>query len=156
MREEMFSRETMLVGQEGMERLRERRVAVFGLGGVGGHAAEALARAGVGALDLIDADRVSLSNLNRQLVATLDTVGQLKVEAMAERIARVNPFCRVTCHALFYLPETADQVDLAQYDYVVDAVDTVSAKVELAVRCQGLQVPLIDRLQQRRKGAFVE
>ena len=92
MREEMFSRETMLVGQEGMERLRERRVAVFGLGGVGGHAAEALARAGVGALDLIDADRVSLSSLNRQLVATLDTVGQLKVEAMAERIARVNPF----------------------------------------------------------------
>ena len=112
MREEMFSRETMLVGQEGMERLRERRVAVFGLGGVGGHAAEALARAGVGALDLIDADRVSLSNLNRQLVATLDTVGQLKVEAMAERIARVNPFCRVTCRALFYLPQTADQVDL--------------------------------------------
>lgn len=146
MREEMFSRETMLVGQEGMERLRERRVAVFGLGGVGGHAAEALARAGVGALDLIDADRVSLSNLNRQLVATLDTVGQLKVEAMAERIARVNPFCRVTCHALFYLPQTADQVDLAQYDYVVDAVDTVSAKVELAVRCQGLQVPLISAM----------
>ena len=146
MREEMFSRETMLVGQDGMERLRERRVAVFGLGGVGGHAAEALARAGVGALDLIDADRVSLSNLNRQLVATLDTVGQLKVEAMAERIARVNPFCRVTCHALFYLPQTADQVDLAQYDYVVDAVDTVSAKVELAVRCQGLQVPLISAM----------
>lgn len=146
MREEIFSRETMLLGKEAVERLAQGRVAVFGLGGVGGHAAEALARAGIGALDLIDADRVSLSNLNRQLIATLDTVGQLKVEAMAERIARVNPFCRVVCHALFYLPQTADRLDLAQYDYVVDAVDTVSAKVELAVRCQELGVPLISAM----------
>ena len=108
MQEEIFSREIMLVGRGAGERLARQRVAVFGLGGVGGHAAEALARAGIGALDLVDADRVSLSNLNRQLIATLDTVGKLKVEVMAERIARINPFCRVTCHALFYLPETAE------------------------------------------------
>ncbi len=146
MQEEIFSREIMLVGRGAGERLARQRVAVFGLGGVGGHAAEALARAGIGALDLVDADRVSLSNLNRQLIATLDTVGKLKVEVMAERIARINPFCRVTCHALFYLPETAEQINLAQYDYVVDAVDTVSAKVELAVRCRNLGVPLISAM----------
>mgnify|MGYP002590814358 CR=1 FL=1 len=133
-------------GEELQNKISAARVAVCGLGGLGSNIAIALARAGVGHLHLIDFDRVDLSNLNRQLVATLDTVGQLKVEAMAERIARVNPFCRVTCHALFYLPQTADQVDLAQYDYVVDAVDTVSAKVELAVRCQGLQVPLISAM----------
>lgn len=146
MREEMLSREIMLVGREAVERLAGCRVAVFGLGGVGGHAAEALARAGIGALDLVDNDRVTLSNLNRQLIATLDTVGQLKVEAMAERIARVNPFCRVTCHPLFYLPETAAQMDLRLFDYVLDAVDTVSAKVELAVRCQAMGVPLISAM----------
>ena len=112
MREELFSREIMLVGREAVERLSRRRVAVFGLGGVGGHAAEALARAGVGEIDLVDADRVSLSNLNRQLIATLETVGRLKVEVMAERIAQVNPFCKVRCHSLFYLPETAAELDL--------------------------------------------
>ena len=145
-REEILSREMMLVGREAVERLAARRVAVFGLGGVGGHAAEALARAGVGRLDLVDSDRVSLSNLNRQLVATLETVGRLKVEAMAERLALAAPCCQVTCYPLFYLPETAEQIQLSQYDYVVDAVDTVSAKVELAVRCHALGVPLISAM----------
>lgn len=158
MREELFSREIMLVGREAVERLSRRRVAVFGLGGVGGHAAEALARAGVGEIDLVDADRVSLSNLNRQLIATLETVGRLKVEVMAERIAQVNPFCKVRCHPLFYLPETAAELDLSPMDYVVDAVDTVSAKVELAVRCQALGVRLISAMGTGNKldpGKFV-
>ena len=143
---DQYTRTRAQLGTPALDALRKAHVAVFGIGGVGGQAVEVLARSGVGELSLFDSDIVALSNLNRQLVATLDTVGQLKVEAMAERIARVNPFCRVTCHALFYLPQTADQVDLAQYDYVVDAVDTVSAKVELALRCQALQVPLISAM----------
>ena len=100
----------------------------------------------MGALDLIDADTVSLSNLNRQLIATLDTVGQRKVDVLAERISRINPACQVTCYPMFYLPENADTIDLARYDYVVDAIDTVSAKLELARRCSALQVPLISAM----------
>mgnify|MGYP004567730825 FL=1 len=146
MQQEIFSREALLIGQDAVDTLAKRRVAVFGVGGVGGYTVEALARAGVGALDLIDADTVSLSNLNRQLIATLDTVGQRKVDVLAERISRINPACQVTCYPIFYLPENADTIDLARYDYVVDAIDTVSAKLELARRCSALQVPLISAM----------
>ena len=146
MQQEIFSREALLIGQDAVDTLAKRRVAVFGVGGVGGYTVEALARAGVGALDLIDADTVSLSNLNRQLIATLDTVGQHKVDVLAERISRINPACQVTCYPMFYLPENADTIDLARYDYVVDAIDTVSAKLELARRCSALQVPLISAM----------
>lgn len=146
MRRERLSREALLLGEAAVERLGQRRVAVFGVGGVGGYTVEALARAGIGALDLIDPDRISESNMNRQLIAGLDTLGQLKVEALARRLAQIAPDCRVTCHPLFYLPENAGALDLRCYDYVVDAVDTVSAKLELAVRCEALGVPLISAM----------
>ena len=146
MSEEIFSREALLIGDEALSRLHGRHVAVFGVGGVGGYVVEALARAGVGALTLIDADVVALSNLNRQLIATLDTVGMPKVEAMRERIARIAPDCRVTCVQQFYLPDNAGEIDLSSFDYVVDAVDTVSAKLELAVRCHELHVPIISAM----------
>ena len=146
MQDEIQSRTSLLLGEDGLDRLRKSRVAVFGVGGVGGYVAEALARAGVGALDLVDPDVVSLSNLNRQIVATLDTVGHPKAEAMAQRIGRIAPDCRVTVHEVFYLPENADALDLSAFDYVVDAVDTVSAKIELAVRCAALSVPLISAM----------
>ena len=141
-----FSRTRLLLGDEGMARLAAARVAVFGLGGVGGSAAEALARSGVGALDLFDDDAVSLTNLNRQAVATVDTLGMAKVDAMAARIAAVAPNARVERHRMFYMPENAGDVDLSAYDYVVDAVDTVAAKLELAVRATALGVPIISAM----------
>ena len=141
-----FSRTRLLLGDEGMTRLAAARVAVFGLGGVGGSAAEALARSGVGALDLFDDDTVSLTNLNRQAVATVDTLGMAKVDAMAARIAAVAPGARVEKHRMFYTPENAGEVDLSVYDYVVDAVDTVAAKLELAVRATALGVSIISAM----------
>lgn len=138
-----FQREQMLLGQDGFARLRAARVAVFGLGGVGGQAAEALARCGVGALDLIDHDTVSETNLNRQTLALRSTIGQQKTDVMARRIADIDPGIRVTVHPLFYLPETADRIDLSVYDYVVDCIDTVAAKLLLAERCRDLDVRLI-------------
>lgn len=138
-----FSRTELLLGKAAMKRLRASRVAVFGVGGVGGHVVEVLARSGVGAMALIDPDRVSLSNLNRQIVALHSTVGRLKVDVMAERIRDINPDCEVQTHAVFYLPETADEIDLTQFDYVVDCIDTVKAKLELIRRCHRLQVPII-------------
>lgn len=140
---EQFSRTAALLGEEAVARLAEKRVAVFGLGGVGGYAVEALARAGVGALDLVDDDVVSLSNLNRQLLATHATVGQPKTAVAAARVADIHPACRVTEHAMFYNAETADRLELSVYDYVVDAIDTVSAKLTLAERCAAAGVPLI-------------
>ena len=136
-------RTAMLVGEEAMKKFREARVAVFGVGGVGGYVCEGLARAGVGALDLFDHDTVSLSNINRQIIALHSTVGRLKVEVMAERIADIAPDCQVRTYPIFYLPENADDIDLSQYDYIVDAIDTVSAKIELAVRAHALGVPII-------------
>ena len=136
-------RTEMLLGAAGMERLARARVAVFGVGGVGGHVVEALARSGVGALDLIDADVVSVSNLNRQIVALLSTVGQYKVDVAAARVRDINPDCRVTPHRLFYGPETAGQFDFSQYDYVVDAIDTVTGKVQLIVQARAAGVPVI-------------
>jgi tRNA A37 threonylcarbamoyladenosine dehydratase len=141
-----FSRTELLLGKEAVERLAHSRVAVFGLGGVGGAAAEALARCGVGALELFDNDRVSLTNLNRQIVATHLTVGQYKTEAMRARLLSINPEAEVICHNLFYLPETAGQVDFARYDYVVDAIDTVAAKIDIAARCADLGVPIISAM----------
>lgn len=140
---EQFSRTELLLGQEAMDRLRRSRVAVFGIGGVGGHVVEALARAGIGRLDLIDHDKVSMSNINRQIIATLDTVGMDKVDVMKKRILSINPEAQVETHRCFYLPENADTFDLSQYSYVVDAVDTVTAKIELILRAKEAGVPII-------------
>lgn len=138
-----FSRTRMQFGDDAMARLAGAKVALFGVGGVGGHCAESLARGGVGTLHLIDPDTVALSNLNRQLAALHSTLGQKKVDVMRARILDINPACHVEVFPLFYLPETADAIDLAQYDYVIDAIDTVSAKLALAARCHALGVPLI-------------
>ena len=138
-----FERSELLLGEDGMERLSKARVAVFGIGGVGGHACEALARCGVGELHLFDNDRVSVSNINRQIVALHSTVGRYKTHVMKERIEDINPLARVVTYEAFYLPENADEYDLSQYDFVIDAIDTVSAKLELAVRCSNLSVPIV-------------
>ncbi len=140
---EYFSRTERLLGSAAMERLAQAHVAVFGIGGVGGHAAEALARSGVGALDLIDRDTVSKSNINRQAVALVSTIGRSKAEIMKERIRDINPEARVRAIECFYLPETADQFDLGQYDYIIDAVDTVTAKLELILQAREAGVPII-------------
>ena len=141
-----YTRTEMLLGPEGLSRLAAARVAVFGIGGVGGYAVEALARSGVGAIDLFDPDAVSPSNLNRQIIATNATLGRLKVDAMAERIHDIAPECRVERHPVFYLPENAAQFDLTVYDWILDAVDTVAAKLELAVRAQAAGVPIISAM----------
>lgn len=140
---EEFSRIQRLVGEDAMARLAAARVAVFGIGGVGGYVAEALARSGVGKLDLIDHDTVALSNLNRQIIALHSTVGQSKVDVMARRIADINPEAEVRAIPLFYLPETADRFDFHEYDYVVDAIDTVAGKMELVRRAREANVPII-------------
>ena len=137
------TRTAALIGEEGFFRLQAASVAVFGIGGVGGHLAEALARAGVGRIHLIDRDIVSLSNINRQAVALHSTVGRPKAEVMAERIKDINPACEVTASVCFYLPENAHEFDLTAYDFVADCVDTVAAKLELAVRCEAAGTPLI-------------
>lgn len=158
MNQEETSRTRLLLGDAALTRLAQARVALFGVGGVGGHCAEALVRAGIGALDVYDNDVVSPSNLNRQLVALHSTLGQYKAEVMARRAADINPDCQVRAVPMFYLPENADQVDLSQYDYVIDAIDTVSAKLELAQRCYRLHVPLISCMGSGNKldpSAFV-
>ena len=132
---DQFSRTELLLGREGVERLARAHVAVFGLGGVGGYAAEALVRSGVGALDLIDSDRVSLTNLNRQILATHRTLGQYKADAARERALEINPEARVTARRVFYGPDTAGDFDFSQYDYVIDAIDTVAPKVALLIHC---------------------
>ncbi len=138
-----FSRTRLLLGPDAMEYLARCRVAVFGIGGVGGYVVEALARSGVGALDLIDDDRVSLTNLNRQLHATHSTMGQYKVDAAEQRILDINPDCRVTTWKTFFLPETEDQFDFTQYDYVVDAIDTVKGKLALVEKANAAGTPVI-------------
>lgn len=138
-----FSRTELLLGRDAMERLAQSRVAVFGIGGVGGYVCEALVRSGVGAIDLIDDDRVCLTNLNRQIIATRKTVGRLKAEVMQERILEINPKVNVQVHACFFLPENADTFSFADYDYVVDAVDTVSAKLSLVEKCVQAHTPVI-------------
>ena len=138
-----FSRTQLLLGQDGMERLFQARVAVFGIGGVGGYTVEALARSGVGTLDLIDDDRVCLTNLNRQILATRKTVGQYKVDVAAERIHEINPDAVVNTYKTFYAHQTAEQFDFTQYDYVVDAIDTVTGKLELIMQAQQAGTPII-------------
>ena len=144
--EDMFSRTRMLLGDAAMDRLKAARVAVFGIGGVGGHAVEALARSGVGALDLVDSDRVALSNLNRQIIATRDTLGMLKVEAAKARVLSINPDCAVETWPVFFLPETADRFDFTQYDYVIDAIDTVAGKLRLIEAAKAAGVPVISSM----------
>ena len=141
-----FSRTQLIYGEEGMERLYHARVAVFGIGGVGGYTVEALARSGVGTLDLIDDDRVCLTNLNRQIFATRKTVGQFKVDVARDRIAEINPKAVVNVHKTFYAPDTADQFDFTQYDYVVDAIDTVTGKLELILQAQAAGTPIISSM----------
>ena len=138
-----FSRTQLLLGQEAMEKLSRSRVAVFGIGGVGGYAVEALARSGIGALDLIDSDRVCLTNLNRQLHATRKTIGQYKVDAAEARVLDINPDCRVRKYRAFFLPETRDQFDFSQYDYVIDAIDTVAGKLSLVEAAAAAGTPII-------------
>lgn len=148
---DQFSRTRLLVGDEPLERLARAKVAVFGVGGVGGFCVEALARAGVGTLHLYDDDTVSESNLNRQIAALHSTLGQPKVEVMAQRVRDINPQCEVRAIRMFYLPENGGAVDLTQYDYVVDAIDTVAAKLDLAQRCADLQVKLISAMGSGNK-----
>ena len=141
--DDQFSRTRLLLGDDGIEKLQNARVAVFGVGGVGGYVVEALARAGVGALDLIDNDTVARSNLNRQIIATYDTIGKLKVDVAADRVHAINPACTVRVFRTFFLPETKDQFDFTQYDYVVDAIDTVSGKIALVLQAKEAGVPII-------------
>lgn len=143
---DQFSRTELLLGKEAMERLKNARVAVFGVGGVGGYVCEALARSGVGAFDLIDNDDVSLTNLNRQIIATHKTIGRAKVEVMRERILDINPKANVWIHECFFLPENASEFDFSKYDYVVDAVDTVTAKLEIIMKAKEANVPVISSM----------
>lgn len=143
---EEMTRTAALLGGGACDKLKNARVAVFGIGGVGGYVCEALARAGVGALDIYDADTVALSNINRQIIALHSNVGRAKVDVMRERIADINPECRVTAHKVFYLPENADEYPLDGCDYIADAVDTVAAKVELAIRADRLQIPMVSAM----------
>jgi len=140
---EQFSRTEILLGREAVEKLKNARVAVFGVGGVGGYTVEALARCGVGSLDLIDSDTVSISNINRQILATHSTVGMLKVDAAKARILDINPECAVRTYPIFYLPETAEQFDFTAYDYIVDAIDTVTGKLQLVERAVAVGTPII-------------
>ena len=140
---DQFQRTRSLIGAEALQWLHDAKVLVFGVGGVGGYVCEALVRSGVGAFDLVDDDKVCLTNLNRQIIATRKTVGKYKVEVMRERILEINPDCDVRVHQCFYLPETADQFNFSDYDYVVDAVDTVTAKVTLVLEAQKAGVPII-------------
>lgn len=138
-----FSRTELLFGKDGMEKLKNAKVAVFGIGGVGGYTVEALARSGVGSIDIIDDDKVCLTNINRQIIATRKTVGRYKVEVMKERILEINPEAVVNAYQCFYSAETADQFDFSKYEYIVDAIDTVSAKIEMVLRAQEKDVPII-------------
>lgn len=141
-----FSRTQLLLGDEAMNKLAASRVAVFGVGGVGGYVCEALIRSGVGAIDLVDDDKVCLTNLNRQIIATRKTVGQYKTQVMKERILDINPDAKVEIHNCFFLPETADDFEFEKYDYVVDAVDTVTAKIALVMKCKEKNVPIISSM----------
>lgn len=138
-----FSRTELLLGAEGMEKLRKSRVAVFGVGGVGGYVVEALARSGVGTLDLIDNDKVCITNINRQIIATMDSVDKYKVDVAKERILQINPEAVVNVHKVFYLPETEGQFDFSEYDYVVDAIDTVKGKLALVLNARNAGTPII-------------
>lgn len=146
MKQNPFSRTQLLYGKEAMDRLSSSRIAVFGIGGVGGYVVEALVRSGIGALDLIDNDRVSLTNLNRQIIASTKTIGRYKVDVAAERVTDISPECIVRIYKTFYLPETQDQFDFTQYDYVVDAIDTVAGKLAIIENAKKAGVPVISSM----------
>ncbi len=143
---DLFSRTELLLGREAMEKLAASRVAVFGVGGVGGYAVEALARSGLGAMDLIDSDIICESNINRQLHATCRTIGRYKVDVAAERVAEINPHAKIRVHKIFYLPENADSFCFSDYDYIIDAIDTVTAKISLVVNADAAKTPLISSM----------
>ncbi len=138
-----FSRTELLLGADGMEKLRNARVAVFGVGGVGGYAVEALVRSGVGEIDIFDSDTVALTNLNRQIIAAHDTVGRYKVDVMKERALSINPDIKVNAHRCFFMPDNAGEYDFSVYSYIVDAIDTVTGKIEIITRAAGANVPVI-------------
>lgn len=140
---EEFARTELLLGADGMEKLKNARVAVFGIGGVGGHAFEALVRSGVGKIDIFDNDTVALTNLNRQIIATRETLGKSKVDAAKERALSINPNVTINAHNCFFMPETADEFDFTNYDYVIDAIDTVKGKIEIIMRADKANVPVI-------------
>ena len=143
---ERDKRTAMLIGETALERIKNSRVAVFGLGGVGGHVTEALARVGVGKMDIFDSDTVSESNINRQVIATYETLGKYKTDAFEKRILSINPDCTVVKHTAFVTRESAEEMDFSEYDYVIDAIDTVSAKLAIAEKCSALGVPLISSM----------
>ena len=143
---EQFSRTALLLGEDSINLLGRKRVCIFGIGGVGGFAAEALARSGIGSLDLVDNDEVCLSNLNRQIIALNSTVGKKKTEVMRARILDINPQARVNVHNCLFLPETADRFNFEDYDYVIDAVDTVTAKIEIIMQCKSKNIPVISSM----------
>lgn len=141
-----FSRSELLIGSDGINKLKSSRVAVFGIGGVGGYAAEALVRNGIGELDIIDKDTVSLTNINRQIIATNDTIGEYKVDAAAKRFLSINPNLKLNSYKTFFTPETSDEFDFKNYDYVVDAIDTVTGKIELVMKSYESNVPIISSM----------
>ena len=143
---EQFSRTEMLIGSENLAKLANSHVAVFGVGGVGGYAIEALVRSGIGKIDIIDNDKVSISNLNRQIIALHSTIGKYKVNVAKERISDINPNITVNAYKVFYTPETSDQFDFTKYDYIVDAIDTVSGKIELIIQANQAQTPIISSM----------
>jgi len=143
---DQFSRTQLLLGADAMESLNSKRVAVFGIGGVGGYVCEALVRSGIGSFDLIDDDKVCLTNLNRQIIATRKTLGKYKVEVMRDRMLEINPDAKIESHKCFFLPENADDFAFSEYDYIVDAVDTVTAKIELIMRAQKEGIPIISAM----------
>lgn len=144
--EDINCRTRIIIGEDGIDKLNKSHIAIFGVGGVGGYVAEALARIGVGRIDLIDKDKVNKSNINRQIIALNSTIGRSKVEAMKERINDINEACIVNGFEMFYLPETEDQFDFSQYDYIVDAVDTVTSKISLVVKAKENNVPIISSM----------
>ena len=146
-----FERTALLIGQEKLDILKNRRVAVFGIGGVGGHCAEALCRSGIGSLDIFDGDIIDITNINRQLIASHRTVGFDKVDIMREHLLDINPELDIHAHKIFYLPDTAKTVNLSVYDYVIDAIDTITAKIELICRCTALGIPIISSMGAANK-----
>ncbi len=143
---EQFQRTELLLGSEAMEILNKSHVAVFGIGGVGGHTAEALVRSGVGAIDLIDNDNVCMSNINRQIFATLSSVGQPKTQVAMKRLLDINPECKITTHNIFFMPDTSNLIDFSKYDYVVDAIDTITGKIEIIMCSQKAGTPVISSM----------
>ena len=141
-----FSRTEILIGKDAIEKLQNARVAVFGIGGVGGYTAEALVRSGLGKIDIIDNDTVAITNLNRQIIATTGTIGQYKVDAMEARLLDINPNLKINKHKTFFLPDNSDEFDFSKYDYVVDAIDTVKAKIELVLKCNETKTPIISAM----------